>query len=149
MLFVLLILTYTPTINVLVSLCFWFLRILLFLVDVKLWQTFALISELERIVIPRDTPVILCGDFNSEPDSAVYELISHGSITQSHPELQAASRGHESILPDLHNITHTLDLTSMMATVNNGNEPAFTNFTGKFKGWFIRPLLAMIGLRFF
>merc|ERR1712232_847825 len=43
--------------------------------DVKLWQTHMLLRELERICMNTASgepmPLILCGDFNSTPDSAV------------------------------------------------------------------------------
>lgn len=39
--------------------------------DVKLWQAFTLASELDRFTLSRELPLILCGDFNSEPDSSV------------------------------------------------------------------------------
>lgn len=107
----------------------------------KLWQTFALITELERIVIPRDIPLIICGDFNSEPSSAVYDLITHGTVISGsapgqRPELTHVPRDASDlrILPDLENITHRLEISSMMASVNNGIEPPFTNYTQKFKG---------------
>jgi len=44
--------------------------------DVKLWQTWILLQELEKLVLPRNLPLVLCGDFNSMLDSSVYELLS-------------------------------------------------------------------------
>lgn len=44
--------------------------------DVKLWQTWVLCQELEKLVLERQLPMLLCGDFNSMPDSAVYDLLS-------------------------------------------------------------------------
>jgi hypothetical protein len=43
--------------------------------DVKLWQTWVLCQELEKLVSDRQLPILLCGDFNSMPDSAVYDLL--------------------------------------------------------------------------
>lgn len=99
--------------------------------DVKLWQTYALITEIERIVVPRDVPLILCGDFNSEPESAVYELLTQGTLVGPHPELE--EKGDFRVLPQLKNIIQSLDLASVM-TAPTGTEPVFTNFTGKFRG---------------
>lgn len=39
--------------------------------DVKLWQTYTLVTELDRFTSSRGMPLILCGDFNSEPSSSV------------------------------------------------------------------------------
>ena len=46
--------------------------------DVKLWQAVNLIRELRQFVFQRDVPLLLCGDFNSEPESAVYEFLMTG-----------------------------------------------------------------------
>ena len=34
----------------------------------------------------RPVPIILAGDFNSTPDSAVYQLIKDGQVNTEHPE---------------------------------------------------------------
>jgi hypothetical protein len=39
--------------------------------DVKLWQCLTMIRELEQLVRSRDLPLVICGDFNSVPSSAV------------------------------------------------------------------------------
>ena len=44
--------------------------------DVKLWQSAMLLKELEKFNVGRKLPLILCGDFNSLPDSSVYVVIS-------------------------------------------------------------------------
>jgi CCR4-NOT transcription complex subunit 6 len=100
--------------------------------DVKLWQSLALVSELEHLVAHRDIPVILCGDFNSEPDSAVYELLTQGRL-DARPRPELDERGDMRILPAYESIRHALDLSSAMAVVS-GEEPVFTNYTGKFRG---------------
>merc|ERR1711920_779884 len=48
--------------------------------DVKLWQAQVLNRELEKISsnYHQGIPVVLAGDFNSEPSSAVYSLFSEG-----------------------------------------------------------------------
>ena len=53
--------------------------------DVKLWQCLSLVRELERLVLSRDLPLVLCGDFNSVPSSAVYELLAHHGAVMSAP----------------------------------------------------------------
>lgn len=57
--------------------------------DVRLAQTQVLLSEIERIAYKRQPdrnylPVILTGDFNASPDSAVYELIRYGAVEYQH-----------------------------------------------------------------
>jgi CCR4-NOT transcription complex subunit 6 len=102
--------------------------------DVKLWQTMHLVRQIESIVGPRDLPLLLCGDFNSEPSSAVYEFLTHGAVsTDLHPELTAAMQDKVRVLPELHNILHDMHLSSTMDTAF-ANEPLFTNYTAKFKG---------------
>lgn len=48
--------------------------------DVKLWQTWVLCQELSKLVLSRDLPLLLCGDFNSVPNSAVYQLLNTQQI---------------------------------------------------------------------
>ena len=48
--------------------------------DVKLWQTWTLASELDRFTSSRGLPLILCGDFNSEPDSSVRVVVLRGEV---------------------------------------------------------------------
>lgn len=52
--------------------------------DVKLWQAHALLASLDRELSRKNRGplgLMLCGDFNSEPHSAVYSLYSEGGIT--------------------------------------------------------------------
>ncbi len=55
--------------------------------DVKLVQAVLLLEELEKIT--RGHPkaaLLLCGDFNSLPDSGVYNLLESGSIAENHDD---------------------------------------------------------------
>ena len=102
--------------------------------DVKLWQTMNLIREIQSFVSTRDLALLICGDFNSEPHSAVYEYITRGGLLNDYPELQLPTeKGSVRVLPDVHNIVHDMTLASAMETTFNG-EPSYTNYTGKFKG---------------
>lgn len=74
--------------------------------------------------------LLLCGDFNSQADSAVYKFLSEGYISESHPELEGLE---SSVLPDCKRITHSLALASAMAVSGQG-EPEFTNYTVAFRG---------------
>jgi CCR4-NOT transcription complex subunit 6 len=101
-------------------------------IDVKLWQSINLIREIQQFVSTRDLALMICGDFNSEPQSAVYDFIMNGNLSgESHPELFADDSIR--ILPDPHDILHDMDLGSAMNAAL-GYEPAFTNYTAKFKG---------------
>lgn len=55
--------------------------------DVKLIQTILFLEELSSFQnIHKANSVLLCGDFNSLPDSGVYTLLSTGKIDQTHPD---------------------------------------------------------------
>lgn len=98
--------------------------------DVKLWQTHVLLQELEGITGPRQLPLVLCGDFNSTPDSSVVELLGQEQVDAKHPDLAFDKVG---VLPRSSHLTHTLGLVSAVAMVT-GSEPPLTNFTSQYKG---------------
>jgi CCR4-NOT transcription complex subunit 6 len=121
--------------------------------DVKLWQTWQLLQELESFIMSRGTnlPLIICGDFNSTPDTAVYDLLSRQTVHPGHPDVNVTTGDDvPNVLPDAMNITHSFQLGSAYQTVL-GEEPWTTNFTVNFKGvldyiWYsaqnLRPLSA-------
>lgn len=121
--------------------------------DVKLWQAWQLLQELESFIMSRGTnlPLIICGDFNSTPDTAVYDLLSRQSVHPGHPDVNVANGDDvPNVLPDAMNITHSFQLGSAYQTIM-GEEPWVTNFTVNFKGvldyiWYsatnLRPLSA-------
>lgn len=102
--------------------------------DVKLWQCQQLIAELEQLVVGhlagRDLPLVLCGDFNSLPSSAVYDFLADRMVSPDHPDLAEDLAG---ILPHPSDITHAIDLESAYLTVC-GTEPPYSNYTVGFKG---------------
>jgi CCR4-NOT transcription complex subunit 6 len=100
--------------------------------DVKLWQTMNLIREVQNFVAARDLALMICGDFNSEPNSAVYEFIMNRHIVSEHSELNSDDRRMQ-ILPETSSIVHGLELGSAMSAAS-GYEPHFTNYTANFKG---------------
>ena len=106
--------------------------------DVKLWQSMMLMNELQQFAIQRDLALIICGDFNSEPESAVHELLTEGSLQRHHPELdddEEDSRNNVRILPEQSDIFHSLDLASAMQVASpHGQEPLYTNYTRDWKG---------------
>lgn len=121
--------------------------------DVKLWQAWQLLQELETFVLSRGTnlPLMICGDFNSTPDTAVYDLLSRQTVHPGHPDVNInTDDSTPNVLPDAMNITHSFQLGSAYQTVM-GEEPKVTNYTGIFKGtldyiWYsiqnLRPLSA-------
>jgi len=116
--------------------------------DVKLWQSWQLLQELETFVLSRGTqlPLMICGDFNSSPDSAVYDLLARQTVHPGHPDVNVTTEDScPNILPDAMNISHSFQLGSAYQAVV-GEEPIFTNYTTTFKGvldymWFSAPNL--------
>lgn len=79
--------------------------------DVKLWQTWQLLQELETFVLSRgqNLPLMICGDFNSTPDTAVYDLLSRQLVHPGHPDVNLQN-DNVNILPHLMTITHSFNL---------------------------------------
>ena len=98
--------------------------------DVKLWQTWVLCQELEKLVLPRNLPLVLCGDFNSLVESSVYELLSTERVEQGE-DVFGPTGDPSGLLPAPHLLSHRLPLLSAYATIN---EPKYTNYTGSFVG---------------
>lgn len=124
--------------------------------DVKLIQTSLLMDELAKIAdrfarlpprllnpdgkngdeapLPPPTyengtkiPMILCGDFNSVPDSGVYEFLSRGSVPSNHPDFMSHSYGNYTA----DGLKHNMGLRSAYAGVG---ELPITNYTPSFEG---------------
>nr|PIM05199.1 endonuclease/exonuclease/phosphatase family protein [Toxoplasma gondii COUG] len=123
--------------------------------DVKIWQAQTLVGMIEKYLLAfrppayRDssclTPaVVLCGDFNSTPDSAVYQLLVTGRCDRHHIDLASDRHG---LLAEL-NLGHSIPLKSGYAVskaLKDGldphdfyalrqSEPEFTNYTGNYTG---------------
>jgi len=113
--------------------------------DVKLWQAHLLLRTLQQLP-DRNMPLLVCGDFNSTPDSAVYEYYREGTVPQTHDDLQADPCG---ILKQL-NVGHSLRLCTAYETCN-GREATYTNYTEDFKGtldyiWFTSESLSVLAI---
>ena len=67
-------------------------------------------------------PYVLTGDFNLQPDSGGYRLLTEGRLPDDHDELPDVPEGYH-WAPDL-----AVPLTSAYKAVN-GEEPEFTNYT--------------------
>ncbi|TMW57302.1 hypothetical protein Poli38472_003227 [Pythium oligandrum] len=108
--------------------------------DVKLWQSLAMMKQIERVALARHLPIIFCGDFNSEPTSAVYELMTRNHVSIDHPDLQELTDLFASM-----DLDHHIGFGSAYASVF-GAEPEYTNYTGHWTGvadyvWYTPELL--------
>ncbi|KAI0081942.1 hypothetical protein K474DRAFT_1655835 [Panus rudis PR-1116 ss-1] len=86
-------------------------------------------------------PVIVCGDFNSIPESGLYEFMSTGYIPPNHPEWMSHLYGKYTS----EGLRHRLGLKSAYSVAG---EDALTNYTPGFKGqidyiWFSTANLAV------
>ncbi|KAI8919346.1 Endonuclease/exonuclease/phosphatase [Powellomyces hirtus] len=127
--------------------------------DVKLVQTGMLMEELDRLGSKwtksgKDSsrsgnetnrfPLLVCGDFNSLPDSGVYEYLSRGRVPQDHEDFGTYTYGPYTS-EGLH---HKFSLKS---AYSHTGELEFTNFTPQFKGvidyiWYSTSTLDVSGL---
>jgi CCR4-NOT transcription complex subunit 6 len=127
------------------------------LADVKLWQTSCLIKEIEKLQQSESNhlaasgllqpgqsslPLLLCGDLNSEPSSAVYKLLSnnvlHGLHGRRRVDLTQQDLPNDpcNILGpylEQNRLGHGMLLASLYSQVT-GAEPPFTNLTRDFTG---------------
>ncbi|KAA1122437.1 Glucose-repressible alcohol dehydrogenase transcriptional effector [Puccinia graminis f. sp. tritici] len=137
--------------------------------DVKLIQTAMLMDQISEISsrfarLPKRTnlsnnyrtapsysdgtqiPTIICGDFNSIPQSGVYDYLSQGLIPSTHPDFCKNNYGPYTQF----GIHHSLKLKSAYSNLDSKELP-FTNYTPGFKGvidyiWYSTESLQVIGL---
>ncbi|KAM0750508.1 hypothetical protein T439DRAFT_326471 [Meredithblackwellia eburnea MCA 4105] len=118
--------------------------------DVKLVQVAMLTDELNRIsndfakLPPRlnlaegydaaptytngnKIPTVICGDFNSVPESGVYEYLVRGNVVKDHPDFMNHTYGKYTS----EGMSHSMSIKSAYSHVN---ELPFTNFTPGFLG---------------
>lgn len=106
--------------------------------DVKLIQTLMLVDQLRRLMKDQpQTQLLVCGDFNSLPDSGVIEYLLQGRIRSDHKDFQNLHDTYKKSLckmishnPEEEMHTHGFELKSVI-------EPEimpFTNYTYDFKG---------------
>lgn len=72
-------------------------------------------------------PTIICGDFNSVPDSGVYDFMSSGHVEKNHDDFMDHVYGEYAIKGASHNF-------KLKSAYSHVNELPFTNFTPGFKG---------------
>lgn len=135
--------------------------------DVKLVQVAMLMDELQKIAdqfakLPpklnlgegydkapnysdgTKIPTIVCGDYNSVPDSGVYEFLHRGSFGRDHPDFMSHLYGTYTS----QGASHRLSLKSAYSHVN---ELPFTNYTPGFQGvidyiWYTANSMSVTGL---
>jgi len=113
--------------------------------DVKLWQAHLLLQTLKQMPVS-NMPLLICGDFNSTPDSAVCEYMRRGNVRGDHEDLRADPCG---LLKQL-SLRHSLCMATAYETCN-GREAQYTNYTEDFKGtldyiWFSPDALAVLAI---
>jgi CCR4-NOT transcription complex subunit 6 len=89
-------------------------------------------------------PILVCGDFNSTPGSAVYNLLAHGRMEEEHPDLEQRLYGNLSRV----GMSHPFTLRSAYSSVG---ELPFTNYTPGFSDvidyiWYSSNLFQTTGL---
>ncbi|KAK9472540.1 Nocturnin [Dipodascopsis tothii] len=130
--------------------------------DVKLVQIALLMEEITKMTerftkIPYDNPefdkkynagtklpLLVCGDFNSTPDSGVYKLLSQGHVPHDHSDMTGRTYGRFTE----EGMSHHFQLKSSYAKVG---ELSFTNWTPGFTGvidyiWYSTNTLDVIGV---
>ncbi|CEP13716.1 hypothetical protein [Parasitella parasitica] len=125
--------------------------------DVKLVQIGIMMEELKTFAnkhcsplhatgytSPDKLPTIICGDYNSDPNSGVYEFLSKGTVQQNHKDFGNHSYGTYTT----EGLSHSLSLKSSYSSVG---ELAFTNYTPGYKGslsyiWYASNCLDVISL---
>jgi CCR4-NOT transcription complex subunit 6 len=93
---------------------------------------------------PTAIPLIVAGDYNSTPDSAVYSLFSSGAVPTSHPDLEG--RKYAALTRD--GVFHPFTLKSAYSSLG---ELEFTNYTPGFVGtldyiWYSTSALTVTGV---
>ncbi|KAH3679503.1 hypothetical protein WICMUC_000924 [Wickerhamomyces mucosus] len=97
--------------------------------DVKTVQAGVLLEKIEEISQSlnkdiKSIPLLICGDFNSKLDSAVYELLSNGFV-KDHEDVEGRDYGKFTEV----GFTHPFNLRSSYDLINHIK---FTNFTPSF-----------------
>ncbi|KAL9113378.1 MAG: hypothetical protein Q9227_002419 [Pyrenula ochraceoflavens] len=72
-------------------------------------------------------PMLICGDFNSDVGSTVYDLLAYGDVEKHHHDLEGGDYGHYSNV----GMTHEFSLKSAYSAIG---ELGFTNYTPDFTG---------------
>ncbi|KAI8374608.1 Endonuclease/exonuclease/phosphatase [Radiomyces spectabilis] len=129
--------------------------------DVKLVQVGMLMDEIEKFAMkhlsppasspngrvyasPAALPTVVCGDFNSVPESGVYEFLSKSAVEQGHCDFGDHIYGNYTS----EGLSHPLSLKSAYSHIG---ELPFTNYTPGYKGvldyiWYTNNTLDVLSL---
>eukprot|EP00439_Symbiodinium_sp_Y106_P084302 s177_g25.t1 len=113
--------------------------------DVKLWQSHLLIKSIQTTT-RGNMPTLVCGDFNSTPDSAVYDYFRRGQVRENHEDLKKDPCG---LIRQL-TLQHNVALATAYETCTM-KEATFTNYTEDFKGtldyiWFTPDNISVLAI---
>ena len=95
-----------------------------------------------------EIPTIICGDFNSMPDSGVYEFLANGSVERDHEDFMHHIYGNYTS----EGLSHRLALKSSYSHLESSSSGLpITNYTPGFKGhidyiWYTANSLSVTGL---
>ncbi|XP_037534918.1 2',5'-phosphodiesterase 12 [Nematolebias whitei] len=95
--------------------------------NVRLFQMGVALRHLSHVInqVAPGAPLVFCGDFNSTPDSGVFQLLSEAQIPQQHEDW--SSSGLEE--------SCSMELVSAFPPLTSAcGQPAYTNFVGGFHG---------------
>ncbi|KIJ39855.1 hypothetical protein M422DRAFT_60633 [Sphaerobolus stellatus SS14] len=89
-------------------------------------------------------PTIVSGDFNSIPDSGVYDFLANGTLASDHPDFMSRVYGHYTS----EGLKHRLNLKSAYSSIG---ELSVTNYVPGFQGgidyiWYTTPNLTVTSL---
>ena len=101
--------------------------------DIQIAQVGLLMVHLQEYArLPHSNklcPVILCGDFNTLPNSTCYRLLSEGSVSEDDPDTLPRDPSVKPLIRELCNPCRDLKLRSAYKSVT-GAEPTTTNLKG-------------------
>lgn len=95
--------------------------------NVRLVQMGVALQHLRRVIgdVAPEAPLLLCGDFNSTPDSGVFQLLSQAVVPQHHADW-SSSGPEESCSMDL--------VSGFPPLLSACGQPSYTNYVGGFHG---------------
>ncbi|EFC45329.1 predicted protein [Naegleria gruberi] len=99
--------------------------------EVKLCQIFYTMKQTKDYLTSlslEDIQIFFCGDYNSMPDSEVYEFLTKDSISLVECENDDGEKTFK------HQITNPFGTATSLYKAVCGDEPTFTNYTKNFKG---------------
>lgn len=95
--------------------------------NVRLVQMGVALKHLNHVIgeVAPDAPLVFCGDFNSSPDSGVFQLVTETRIPREHADW-SSSGSEESCSMEL--------LSAFPPLMSACSQPTYTNYVGGFHG---------------